>query len=218
MSRPDRDAYWFGMAAHVATRATCPRASIGAVLVRFDRVISTGFNGSPEREPHCPNTPEHLALEHCPRARHAEDNALRNALLPAYGATLYVVGPRPVCPDCADKLRLAGVTDIRARMTVPTLESVLADVVAWGQQTFRQATLFSTVEHLRREAEELAANPTSESEIADVLILLAQVAARQGISLVDAVSQKMIVNRSRTWGAPDADGVVEHIRESRHDG
>lgn len=209
----DRDAYWFGMAAHVATRATCPRASIGAVLVKFDRIISCGFNGAPERQPHCPNTPEHLAIDHCRISRHAEDNALRNALLPAYGATLYVVGGRTVCPDCSDKLRQAGVTDIRWRVSVPTLDSVLSEVVAWQRTTFPVGTLAGAVEHLRREAEELAGNPTSESELADVQILLAQVAARQGVSLVDAVIRKMLVNRARQWQEPDEHGVVEHVRE-----
>lgn len=215
MSRTNRDDYWFGMAAHVATRATCPRASIGAILVKFDRVVGCGFNGAPEGEPHCPVTPEHMALDHCRKSRHAESNALRNALLPPIGATLYVVGPRPVCVNCADQLRQAGVSDIRWKLTVDTLESVLADVVSWARQTFKQATLFSEVEHLRREAEELAADPTNESEIADVLILLAQVAARQNVDLAKVVSQKMRVNRSRIWGEPDEHGVVEHVRAVR---
>lgn len=213
MSRLNRDAYWFGMAAHVATRATCPRASIGAVLVKFDRQIGSGFNGAPEGEPHCPSTPEHLALDHCRISRHAESNALRNALLPPVGATLYVVGPRTVCPNCADQLRQAGVLDIRWKLSVPTLESVLADVTAWQRETFKQATLYSITEHLRREAEELAASPTSESEIADVLILLNAAAAMQGIDLADVVRQKMLVNRARTWQQPDAAGVVEHVRD-----
>jgi dCMP deaminase len=111
--RPSWDAYFFDLAAKVAGRATCPRAKIGAVLVKQKRIIGTGYNGVPSGEPHCPNTPEHLALDHCADAVHAERNALANALVPAFDATLYVVGPRPVCPNCRDALRLCGVTDIR---------------------------------------------------------------------------------------------------------
>lgn len=115
-SRPDWNTYWFEMARLVATRATCPRASIGAVLVRHKRIIATGYNGAPEGEPHClerdTTLDEHMGLTHCPWARHAEINALRNAFSNPYGATLYVVGPREVCINCTAKLRDAGVTDI----------------------------------------------------------------------------------------------------------
>lgn len=209
----NRDDYWFGMAAHVAQRATCPRAAIGAVLVRFDRVISTGFNGAPEREPHCPNTAEHLALDHCPIARHAEDNALRNALLPAYGATLYVVGPRMVCPDCSDKLRMAGVSDIRWRPSVPTLDTVTREVNEWQAVTFPRATPASVVEHLRREVLELVEDPTDAVELADCYFLLVGLAYELGVDLKTVVADKLAINRARVWGEPDAHGVVEHVRE-----
>lgn len=105
-------------------------ASAGGLALSFNdmlqRVISTGYNGVPEGREHCPDIPEHMALEHCQAAIHAEYNALANALVPAFGATLYVVGPRPVCPDCRDRLRENGVTDIRWRESVeaPTVSSI----------------------------------------------------------------------------------------------
>jgi dCMP deaminase len=113
--RPPWDEYWFKMARLVSTRATCPRAAIGALLVKFQRCIATGYNGAASGEPHCPRDAEHLALDHCDRARHAEVNALENAFVPVHGAVLYVVGPRRVCPHCADRLHAAGVRDIRWR-------------------------------------------------------------------------------------------------------
>ena len=210
--RPDRDTYWFRMAAVVATRATCPRAAIGAVLVKFDRQIGAGFNGAPEGEPHCSDTPEHLALDHCRVARHAEINALRNALLPPFGAVLYVVGPRPVCPSCADRLREAGVSTIKWRASVPSLDTLAVDIRAWQAVTFPHATPSSTAEHLRREAEELAANPLSPEEIADVFHLLVAVAEAGGYDLIDVTARKFAINRERTWQAPDVHGVVEHVR------
>jgi len=211
MIRPDWETYWFQIAATVATRATCPRASIGAVLVKDKKILSTGYNGPASGRPHCPLTTEHLNLAHCLESLHAERNALANATVQMYGATMFVVGPRVVCPDCRDAMTLCGV-EYRYRPMVPTLESVLADVTAWQRENFKQVTIFSITEHLRREAEELSADPTSESETADVLILLNAVAAMQGVNLADAVSRKMRVNRARSWAPADHMGVVEHVR------
>lgn len=213
--RPDRDTYWFHMASVVAMRATCPRASIGAVLVKFDRQIGAGFNGAPEGEPHCPETAEHMAIAHCERARHAEVNALRNALLPPFGATLYVVGPRPVCVNCTDRLREAGVTTIKWRKAVLTLDSIIREVNEWQAVTFPRATPASVVEHLRREVNELIADPTNTSELADVIFLAVGLAYELDIDidgLARIVADKLAVNRARQWQAPDAQGVVEHVR------
>jgi dCMP deaminase len=117
LGRKSWDAYWFDVARLVSTRATCPRASIGAVLVRFQRIIATGYNGAPEGEKHCPSSgpelAEHLALITCDRSVHAEINTLRNSFTSPYGSTLYVCGPRKICPKCTDHLKAQGVTDIR---------------------------------------------------------------------------------------------------------
>jgi dCMP deaminase len=216
MTRPDWDGYFFRLAALVATRATCPRAQIGAVLTKQNLVIGSGYNGVPSGREHCPDTAEHLALDHCRDAVHAEYNALANALVPAFGATLYVVGARKVCPDCADRLRENGVRDIRHRDTVPTLDGVAAEVVAWQRQTFWAPSLDdvpSTIEHIRREVLELAADPSNELEVADVLILLLRLADNLGMDLTAAVARKLDINRRRVWQAPDANGVTEHVRE-----
>lgn len=107
------DEYFFDVARMVSSRSTCPRASIGAVLILQHRIIGTGYNGVPSGEPHCEDTPEHAALDHCRAAVHAEINALQNSFADPDGATLYVVGARRVCPSCADHLHRAGVGDIR---------------------------------------------------------------------------------------------------------
>jgi dCMP deaminase len=216
--RPSWDDYFFQVAAVVATRATCPRASIGAVLVKNKRVIGTGYNGVPERFDHCAETAEHLALQHCPDAVHAEYNALANALVPAFGATLYVVGPRRVCPDCADRLRENGVTDIRWRPSISSLDALAHDIRAWQAATFPQATPSSVAEHLRREAEELAGEPSNSEEMADIFHLLVAAAAANDYDLTTVVATKLAVNQARRWGRPDAFGVVEHLRETDHVG
>lgn len=211
MSRPSWDDYWFQIAATVATRATCPRASVGAVLVRDKRILSSGYNGPASGSPHCPLTPEHMALAHCLDSLHAERNALANATVQTYGATMYVVGPRVVCPDCRDALKLCGVS-YRYRPAVLTLDSVIREVNEWQAVTFPRATPASVVEHLRREVQELVADPTDLSELADVVFLAVGLAYELGVDLKAVVAEKLAVNKARTWGQPDEHGVVEHVR------
>ena len=217
MSRPSRDDYFFEIASVVATRSTCPRAAIGATLVKFGRVIGTGYNGTASGLPHClerhQTLEQHLEIDHCAWAVHAERNALYNALIPADGATLYVVGPRPICPDCRDYLRSRGVDDIRHRYGVATLDSLARDIRAWQAETFPHATPASVAEHLRREAEELAGEPSNPAEMADIFHLLVAAAEANGYDLADLIAAKFAINRSRRWGQPDRSGVVEHVRE-----
>lgn len=212
--RPSWDDYFFRIAAEVSTRATCPRAKIGAVLVRDKRILSTGYNGPAAGAPHCPNTPEHMALAHCLASLHAERNALANATVQTFGATMYVVGSRPICPICRDALSLCGV-DYRWREAAPTLDSVLAEVNAWQAVTFPRATPASVAEHLRREVLELVNDPTDTAELADVVFLVVGLAYELGLdmtTLAAVVAQKLAVNQARTWGQPDEFGVVEHVR------
>ena len=220
VNRPSRDDFWFGLAAQYATRATCPRASIGAVLVKFDRIIGAGFNGAAPGLPHClernQTREQHLAIDHCAWAVHAERNALYNALIPADGATLYVVGIRRVCEHCRDYLESRGVTDIRYRepsAALPAgLDALARDIRAWQAETFPLATPASVSEHLRREAEELSGEPNNPEEIADIFHLLVAAAEANGCDLAAVVATKFAVNQARVWGRPDAAGVVEHVR------
>src|SRR5882724_10353260 len=53
MDRPDRQHYYMAIAEAVSKRSNCIRRQIGAILVREDRVISTGYNGTPRGLPNC---------------------------------------------------------------------------------------------------------------------------------------------------------------------
>lgn len=104
----------------VKTRATCPRRSVGALLVRDKRILSTGYNGAPRGLPHCPEDgPENdwpkgcMYANHCIRSLHAEQNALLQAALigvPCEGATMYVTC-QP-CNSCAKMIINAGIRHV----------------------------------------------------------------------------------------------------------
>jgi dCMP deaminase len=101
----------------VATRATCPRRSVGAVIVRDKRILATGYNGAPRGLAHCPDHGGEnewplgcLKSGHCIRALHAEQNALLQAAMigvPCEGATVYVTC-QP-CNTCAKMIINAGI-------------------------------------------------------------------------------------------------------------
>ena len=51
--RPDWDEYFMDIAILVARRSSCLRRSVGAVLVRENRILTTGYNGAPSGLRHC---------------------------------------------------------------------------------------------------------------------------------------------------------------------
>ena len=101
----------------VASRATCPRRSVGAVIVRDKHVLATGYNGAPKGMSHCPEGGEHhdwpdgcMRAGHCIRSLHAEQNALLQAAMigvACQGATIYVTC-QP-CNMCAKMIINAGI-------------------------------------------------------------------------------------------------------------
>lgn len=114
-SRPTWEETFFALARTWAARATCPRLSVGCVLVNSDhQVIASGYNGAARGEPHCTDAGCRIAGGHCVRAIHAELNALLQAArvgVSVRGTTLYVTH-RP-CVRCWVMLRQAGVEDVR---------------------------------------------------------------------------------------------------------
>ena len=100
----------------VATRATCLRRHVGAVVVSASpesgggRILCTGYNGSPPGQKHCTEVGCLIEDGKCIRTLHAEQNALIQAALHGIsteGATLYATC-RP-CHVCARMLVGAGI-------------------------------------------------------------------------------------------------------------
>ena len=118
--RPDRLEYYMMIAMAVRKRANCIGNRVGAVLVLNDRIISTGYNGTPQNMPNC----DEGGCERCANREkygaatgydvcicvHAEQNALISASrfgTPVEGASLYTT-MRP-CFGCAKELLQARV-------------------------------------------------------------------------------------------------------------
>lgn len=98
----------------VATRSTCDRLEAGAVLVKNNRMISTGYNGAPPGLPHCDDAGHLMEAGHCVRTIHAEHNAiLQAAVIPGastHGSTVYT--KYSSCLHCAKYVVAAGVTRV----------------------------------------------------------------------------------------------------------
>ena len=119
--RPSWDEYLIEIAQLVATRSTCLRRKVGAILVEDKRILSTGYNGAPRRLAHCAETgclrdelgiPSGERQEIC-RGLHAEQNAIIQAALYGInikGADLYCT--HQPCITCAKMLINAGIRKI----------------------------------------------------------------------------------------------------------
>ncbi len=120
LERPSWDAYFMQIAHLVATRATCPRRSVGALIVKDRHILATGYNGAPSGLPHCPEDggindwPKGcLRAGHCIRSLHAEQNALLQAAkfgISCDGATMYVTC-QP-CNACAKMVINGGISRV----------------------------------------------------------------------------------------------------------
>lgn len=103
--RPGWDEYFMRIAEAISARATCNRAQVGVVVVNDEhRILAGGYNGAPAGEPHCPPDESLVREDHCPRAVHAEQNAVEHAArfgVDLTGCTWYL-WPFGPCPDCAE--------------------------------------------------------------------------------------------------------------------
>ena len=126
-SRISKDEYYLSIAAAVSKRSTCLRRQYGAVIIKNDEIISTGYNGAARGEPNCCDTgecwreahniPHGEQYEKCV-AVHAEQNAIISAARrDTIGSVLYLAGfdangelasPMP-CAICSRFIKNAGI-------------------------------------------------------------------------------------------------------------
>ncbi len=120
--RASWDEYFMEIAEIVKTRSTCLRRHVGAVIVKDNRILTTGYNGSPSGLKHCTELggcerqrlgiPSGERHELC-RALHAEQNAIIQAAKmgnTTEGATIYVT--LQPCVICAKMIINSGIVRI----------------------------------------------------------------------------------------------------------
>jgi len=127
-NRPSWDDYFMQITDLVASRSTCLRRRVGAVLVMDRQILATGYNGAPRGLPHCldvgclrseQSVPSGQRHELC-RGLHAEQNVIIQAArngVGIVGATLYCT-TQP-CIICLKMLINAGITKIFFREGYP---------------------------------------------------------------------------------------------------
>jgi dCMP deaminase len=127
-ARPTWDHYFMAIAELAATRSTCLRRQVGAVIVRDRRILATGYNGAPAGLPHCSEVgclreklgvPSGERHELC-RGIHAEQNALLQSCKTGTvvaGGTIYVTATP--CILCAKMLINAGIVRVVSRVAYP---------------------------------------------------------------------------------------------------
>ena len=104
------DVYFMRMANFVATRSTCDRKHVGAVIVRDKRVIASGYNGSLPGLPHCDDVGHDMHNGNCVRTVHAEVNAIAQAA--RYGTSLdgaAIYQNTYPCWKCFQSIAAAGI-------------------------------------------------------------------------------------------------------------
>jgi len=130
--RPPKHIYYLNIAKAVAQRSPCIRRRFGAIIVKDDAIVSTGYNGPARGSVNCNevgclkdilNLPSYSGYDYCP-AVHAEENALLNAARQGSSVidgTLYLYGEsidgriteegRP-CDRCKRALINAGIKEV----------------------------------------------------------------------------------------------------------
>ena len=128
MARPGLDEYFMRIAELVATRSTCTRNNVGAIIVKGKQIVSTGYNGPPAGTPHCDvtgclredlNIPSGQRHELC-RGAHAEQNAIAQAAkhgIAINGATLYCT--HQPCSICTKIIINAGIKKVIFQKAYP---------------------------------------------------------------------------------------------------
>lgn len=113
MERITWDQFFMAQCHLLAVRSTCTRLAVGATIVRDNRIIAGGYNGSISGGDHCIDNGCYVVDNHCVRTIHAEMNALLQCSKygsPVEGATLYVT--HFPCLQCSKAIIQSGIKKV----------------------------------------------------------------------------------------------------------
>ena len=153
-SRPSKEEYYLGIAKEVAKRGTCLRRNFGAVIVKNDQLISTGYVGAPRKSKNCidigkcireeQQIPQGQRYELC-RSVHAEMNAIIHASrADMIDSSMFLVGidvdsknlvdNSEPCKLCKRVIINAGIKHVFAQTCISSIKKF--DVLDWVDQEF----------------------------------------------------------------------------------
>lgn len=107
------DEYFMHNASLISTRSTCPRLTVGAIIVKNNQIISTGYNGSVGGEIHCEDHECLIRDGHCVRTIHAEINSILQCArvgISLNDASIYVT--HFPCLNCMKAIIQSGIKNI----------------------------------------------------------------------------------------------------------
>ncbi len=109
------DEYFISIAEKASMRSTCPKAAVGAIVVKDNQIIGTGYNGAPSGLPHCSDIGCIEINGHCSNVIHAEINAIIHAQKNnnVNGAILYCTY-KP-CFECCKIIINVGISKVKYR-------------------------------------------------------------------------------------------------------
>lgn len=111
--RADWDEYFMNIAKVIASRSTCDRKFVGAVIVYDKTILSTGYNGSIRKLAHCDEKGHMMENDHCVATIHAEANAIIQAAKNGVridGGTVYTTASP--CWQCFKLIANSGIRRI----------------------------------------------------------------------------------------------------------
>jgi dCMP deaminase len=147
-SRPDWDSYFMEIARIVSKRSTCKRRSVGALIVKDKRILSTGYNGAPMGLAHCSDGECLRELLHVApgerhelcRGLHAEQNAIIQAAYHGVSineAQLYTT--HLPCSICIKMVMNAGISKVFYLDGYP--DELASELMAESQMTIRKVKM-----------------------------------------------------------------------------
>jgi len=151
--KPSYDEFWISFLPIISQRATCNRGRSSSLLVKNNRIISTGYVGSPKGLPECDEVghimERHIDIlsgktsEHCVRTCHSEINAILNCAkdgISTDGSTIYCM--MMPCRNCAMAIIQAGIIRVVAKhryqsdqYSIEMFKSVGIDLTIMSEQT-----------------------------------------------------------------------------------
>jgi hypothetical protein len=120
------------------------------------------------------------------------------------------------------KARLSDFASLRQHQE-EELQKLMDDILEWSGKTFINESSYSKIKHLEREVYELEnaifheqGKEETEMEFADCFMLLLASSKMEGMTasrLIEVAREKLEINKKRTWGKPDKDGVCQHLSQ-----